>query len=60
MNIEKFTVKSQEVISKAQSIVLANQQQQIENAHLLKAIFEEDKDIVPYLLKKNNINIGYG
>jgi len=57
MNIEKFTVKSQEVISKAQSIVLANQQQQIENAHLLKAIFEEDKDIVPYLLKKNNINI---
>ena len=57
MNIEKFTVKSQEVISKAQSIVLANQQQQMENAHLLKAIFEEDKDIIPYLLKKNNVNL---
>lgn len=57
MNIEKFTVKSQEIISKAQTIALAKQQQQIENAHLLKAIFEEDKDIVPYLLKKNNINV---
>ena len=56
MNIEKFTIKSQEVISKAQHIALGKQQQQIENAHLLKAIFEEDKDIVPYLLKKNNIN----
>jgi len=57
MNIEKFTLKSQEVISKAQNIAVAKQQQQIENAHLLKAIFEVDKDIVPYLLKKNNINV---
>ncbi len=56
MNIEKFTIKSQEVISKAQHIALEKKQQQIENAHLLKAIFEEDKDIVPYLLKKNNVN----
>ncbi len=56
MNIEKFTIKSQEVITTAQNIALGKQQQQIENAHLLKAIFEVDKDIVPYLLKKNNIN----
>ena len=45
MNIEKFTVKSQEVISKAQSIVLANQQQQMENAHLLKAISKKTKTL---------------
>ncbi len=57
MNIEKFTVKSQEIIGKAQTIALAKQQQQIENVHLLKAIFEEDKDIIPFLLKKNNINV---
>ncbi len=56
MNIEKFTIKSQEIITTAQNIALGKQQQQIENAHLLKAIFEVDKDIVPYLLKKNNIN----
>ncbi|NLJ81937.1 MAG: AAA family ATPase, partial [Bacteroidales bacterium] len=56
MNIEKFTIKSQEVITTAQNIALGKQQQQIENAHILKAIFEVDKDIVPYLLKKNNIN----
>lgn len=56
MNTNQFTVKSQEVIQKAQQIALSRQQQQIENAHLLKALFEEDKDVIPFLLKKNGVN----
>ena len=32
MNIEQFTVKTQEVLQRAQNITLAHQQQQIENA----------------------------
>ncbi|MBO7465139.1 MAG: AAA family ATPase, partial [Bacteroidales bacterium] len=56
MNIDRFTVKSQEVIQKAQEIALSHQQQQIENAHLLKAMLEEDRDVIPFLLKKNGIH----
>ncbi|MBR4491175.1 MAG: hypothetical protein IKO98_00790, partial [Bacteroidales bacterium] len=57
MNIEQFTVKTQEVLQRAQNITLAHQQQQIENAHLLKAMLEEDKDVLSFLLKKNGINV---
>ena len=56
MNIDQLTVKTQEVLQKAQSIALAHQQQQIENAHLLKAMFETDRDVLPFLLKKNGVN----
>ncbi|MBO4773459.1 MAG: ATP-dependent chaperone ClpB [Bacteroidales bacterium] len=57
MNIEQFTVKTQEVLQRAQNITLAHQQQQIENAHLLKAMLEEDKDVLSFLLKKNGVNV---
>ena len=56
MNIEQFTIKSQEALQKAQEIAQSRQQQQIENAHLLKAMLEADKDVVPFLLKKNGID----
>ena len=55
MNIEQFTIKSQEALQKAQEIVQSRRQQQIENAHLLKAMLESDKDVIPFLLKKNGI-----
>ena len=40
MNFNNFTIKSQEAIQQAQQIAQSYGHQQIENEHLLKAIFE--------------------
>ena len=56
MDFTKFTIKSQEALQNAQSLTEENGQQSIEPGHLLKAIFTEDKDVVPYLLSKLNVN----
>lgn len=57
MDFSKFTVKSQETISRAQQIALAHENQIIENAHLLKAILEVDENVAPFLLKKLQVNV---
>ncbi|WP_026978702.1 ATP-dependent chaperone ClpB [Flavobacterium tegetincola] len=57
MNINNFTIKSQEAIQKAQMLTQINGQQQIENEHILKGIFEVDENVAPYLLKKLNVNV---
>jgi ATP-dependent Clp protease ATP-binding subunit ClpB len=57
MDFSKFTLKTQEAIQKAQQIALEKGQQIIENAHLLKAIFEVDENVTPFLLKKLNVNV---
>lgn len=56
MDINKFTIKAQEVVTEAQQLALANDQQFIENTHLLKALFTKDKDLTPHLLKKLGAN----
>jgi ATP-dependent Clp protease ATP-binding subunit ClpB len=56
MNINNFTIKSQEVVQKAQQLTQANEQQQIENAHLFKAILEVDANVTPFLLKKLGVS----
>ena len=57
MNINKFTIKSQEAIQKAQQLAQSFGQQQIENEHIFKAIFEVDENVLPFILKKLNVNI---
>ncbi len=57
MDIQKFTIKSQEAIQKAQDITQQNGQQVIENGHLLKGILLVDNDVVPYLLRKLDVNV---
>ena len=57
MDFSKFTIKSQEVISRAQQIALAKEQQIIENAHLLKSVLEVDENVTPFLLKKMQVNV---
>ena len=57
MNINNFTIKSQEAISQAQQIAQGFGQQQIENEHLFKAIFEVDENVAPFILKKLNVNV---
>jgi ATP-dependent Clp protease ATP-binding subunit ClpB len=54
MNLNNLTIKSQEVIAQAQMIALGNQQQQIDSLHILKAIFETDQNVIPFLLKKQD------
>lgn len=57
MNLNNFTIKSQEAIQRAQQITQGYGQQQIENEHLFKALFEVDENALPFLLKKLNVNV---
>jgi len=57
MNFNNFTIKSQEAIQQAQQLAQSLGHQQIENEHLLKAIFEVDENVTPFLLKKLNVNL---
>ncbi|AKC19803.1 Clp protease ClpB [Flavobacterium psychrophilum] len=57
MNINKFTIKSQEAIQSAQQLAQSFGQQQIENEHIFKAIFDVDENVAPFILKKLNINV---
>jgi len=57
MNFNNFTIKSQEAVQHAQQIAQGHNHQQIENAHLLKAMLAVDDNVIPFLLKKTGINL---
>ncbi|UFH35112.1 ATP-dependent chaperone ClpB [Flavobacterium acetivorans] len=57
MNINKFTIKSQEAIQASQQLAQSLGQQQIENEHVFKSIFEVDENVAPFILKKLNVNV---
>jgi len=57
MNFNNFTIKSQEAVLKAQEIATALQHQAIENSHLLKAMLAVDENVLPFILKKLNVNL---
>ncbi|MCL5129375.1 ATP-dependent chaperone ClpB [Algibacter sp. L4_22] len=57
MNLNDYTIKSQEAIQQAQQIAQGLGQQQIENEHIFKGIFEVDENVLPFILKKLNANI---
>ncbi len=57
MNFNNFTIKSQEAVQQAQQLAQSLGHQQIENEHLLKALFEVDENVTPFILKKLNINV---
>ena len=56
MNLNNFTIKSQEAVQQAQQIAQGFEHQQIENAHLLKGILEVDENVTPFLIKKLGVN----
>jgi len=56
MNFNNFTIKSQEAIQRAQQLAQEHDHQQIENEHLFKAIAEVDENVLPFILKKLNVN----
>jgi len=57
MNLNNFTIKSQEAIQQAQQLAQEMGHQQIENEHIFKAITMVDENVAPFLLKKLNINV---
>lgn len=52
MNLNKFTIKSQEVLSASQEIAQSNSNQSIEPAHLLAALLEDKQSIIAQLIAK--------
>lgn len=56
MNLNNITLKTQEVLQSAQLLAQQYQHQQIEPEHLFKALLETDKDVIPYLFKKLQLN----
>ena len=57
MTLDKFTIKAQEALQKAQEIAMARQHQAIETGHLMKGILSVDENVTPFLLKKLEVNI---
>jgi len=58
MNVNNFTIKAQETIQRAFEIASGYKHQSIEPVHILKAMLTVDETIVPFLLKKLNVNVG--
>ena len=59
MNLNNFTIKSQEAVQKAQQLAFNSHNPSIETEHLLKALMTEEDSAVEYLLKKNNVNVNF-
>jgi ATP-dependent Clp protease ATP-binding subunit ClpB len=59
MNLNNFTIKAQEVIQVAQQAAYNAQSPNIETAHLLQSLVNDDNGSVSFLLKKNNVNIAH-
>jgi len=57
MNFDKFTIKSQNAVNEAINLVQQRGQQQIEPAHLFRAIQKEGEDIISFLFGKMGVNI---
>ncbi|MCA0133109.1 ATP-dependent chaperone ClpB [Winogradskyella alexanderae] len=57
MNFNNYTIKSQEAIQQAQQLAQSFGHQQIENEHIFKALFNVDENVLPFLLKKLNVNV---
>jgi len=57
MNFNNFTIKSQEAVQKATEIAAAKENQAIETSHVLKGMLMVDENVIPYLLKKLNVNL---
>jgi ATP-dependent Clp protease ATP-binding subunit ClpB len=56
MNFNNYTIKSQETVQQAQQLAQELGHNQIENEHIFKAITLVDENVLPFLLKKLNIN----
>ena len=56
MNLNNFTIKSQEAVTKASEIAKSKNHQAIETAHLLKGIIEEAENVTAFIFNKLSVN----
>ena len=56
MDFDRYTQKSLEAVRGAQSLAAEHQNQQIEQAHLLLALLEQESGLIPQLLKKMDVS----
>ena len=56
MNFNNFTIKSQEALQHAFEIAQANQQQAVENGHVMKGLLHAAENVTGFLLKKLGVN----
>ena len=57
MKLDNFTIKAQETIHDAFTIAANNNNQAIENSHLLKAVINKDKNLTNFIFGKLGVNI---
>ena len=57
MNAQKYTQKSLAAIQAAQELTIGNDNQQIEQIHLLAALLRQQEGLVPALLKRMGITV---
>ncbi|MBM3708854.1 MAG: ATP-dependent chaperone ClpB [Actinobacteria bacterium] len=57
MNFEKFTIKTQEALTRAQAIASENGHQSIEDFHLMSALLEQSEGVILPVLAKLEVNI---
>jgi len=57
MNLNKFTIKAQGAIQKAHELAEQHQHPQIETAHILKGLLAADENVIPFLLKKLDVDL---
>ncbi|MCU0644312.1 MAG: type VI secretion system ATPase TssH, partial [bacterium] len=58
MTLDKFTVKAQEAVMRAQQSAQENGQQQIEVEHLFKSLLDDVEGVPQAVLKKIGANVG--
>ena len=57
MNAQKYTQKSLAAIQAAQELTIQNDNQQIEQIHILSALLRQDDGLVPALLKRMGVTV---
>ena len=57
MNLNNFTIKSQDAVEQAIQLVSKCNQQSIEATHLLKAVLQTGEDMSRFLFQKLGVNL---
>ena len=57
MNINNFTIKSQEAVQRAQQLAMQQQNASVELGHLLRGVLEVDENVAPFVFKKLGVNV---
>ena len=57
MDLNKFTIKTQEAVQRAQQLAVENENQSIECGHILKGVLAVDENVIPHLFQKLSANL---